>query len=106
MNSHSVVLLSNVSAAGNGSWVQWGGGEGMVSVDGTFGGTAFTLQYRSPDGTSGLTVAVMDSSGVFTNVSLSAEGGFLFNLPPGAIRGVLTGGSPANIYATAAAIPK
>lgn len=104
MNSHSVVLLSNASATGE--WKNWGGGEGAFSVDGTFGGTAVTLQYRSPDNSSGLTVAVMDSSGVFTNVSLSAEGGFLFSLPPCQIRAVLTGGTPSAMYATAAAIPK
>ena len=70
-----VTLLSNASATG--SWLQWPGGSGLFSVEATWGGGTVKLQYKAPNGT-----AV--DAGPYT--TLTANGGGIFDLPPGEIR--------------------
>lgn len=102
MQSASVNLISNGSATGSG---QWPGGEGVLSVAGTFGGTTVTLERLGPDSVTWLPVKAMAPDGTQTTVSLTAAGMIGFALPPGAVRCVLTGGAPTGIYATAARVP-
>jgi hypothetical protein len=102
MNSASVALISNGSATGTGHWP---GGLGVLTVAGTFGGTAATLEYLA-DGAAWLPVKAMAPDGVQTTVSLAANGTIGFALPPGQIRCVLTGGTPSAMYATAARVPE
>lgn len=101
MHSFSATLLTNVSATGAGAGQQWNGGRGALTVVGTFGGTAATLEYLGPNGTSW--IAAVTPAG--TAVSLSAQGMALFEVPPGTLRVVLTGGVPVAIYANADRIP-
>ena len=103
MNSASAVLLTNASATG--SWVAWPGGRGVFSVDGTFGGASVYLNYRSPDGTSGLRVQVLAQDGKLTAVALTAEGGYLADLPPGQVRAEVSGGTPSALYARLDRVP-
>lgn len=100
MNSFSSILLSNVSATGSGAPKPWCGGRGAFVIGGTFGGTTATLEYLA---TSGAWVAAVTPAG--SVVSLTAAGMALFEVPPGSLRAVLTGGAPAGIYADAARIP-
>lgn len=83
------VLLSNASATG--SAVQWGGGRGVFSVVGTFGGATITLQYMGPDGATYIPAAA----------GATAAGVTAFELPPGLIRAAVSGGPPSGIYANA-----
>lgn len=83
------VLLSNASATG--SAVQWGGGRGVVSLAGTVGGATITLQYLGPDETTWLTGAT----------ALTAVGLGTFELPPGRIRALVSGGAPSGLYCSA-----
>lgn len=89
-NTKPTILFSNAGAAANGATTAWRGGKGVVHFEGTPGGSTLTLQFASPRGT-WLTVA---------GISLTAAGtSAAFDLPPGNIRGVLTGGSPSAVYA-------
>ena len=92
------ILLNAVSAAGNGPATEWGGGEGVFSVVGTFGGTTARLQW-SPD--SGATWIDVDRSGE-TFLTYTAAGSGAFVLPRCHVRAVLTGGSPVQVTARAA----
>lgn len=103
--SAGVELLSNISAAGSGSYVAWPGGEGVAVFAGTFGGTSATLEYLGPNGSSAIPVAAMSDAGVQTTVALTASGFIGFILPPGQIRAKLTGGTPSAMYARADRIP-
>lgn len=90
-------LFENEDAAGNGSAIPWAGGKGFCGLKGTVGGSTFTMEY-SPTG---------DTNDWYTlnaNESLDAVGTFIFELPRGFIRGVLTGGTPDAIYAYVRAI--
>jgi len=87
-------LLSNASATGNAA--QWPGGKGIFIGEGTFSGSTLTLQVVSPNGTS-INVA---------GVSLTANGTADFNLPPGQIKGALTGGTPSAMFAWAVQVPQ
>lgn len=104
MQTASVVLLSNASATS--ASVLWPGGEGVLMIAGTFGGTSATLEALGPDGSTWLPVKAMDPAGVQTTVALTAAGMIGFRLPPGSIRCVLTGGTPSGIHATAARVPE
>lgn len=103
MNSASVELLSNASATGE--WVAWPGGRGVFSVDGTFGSASVYLNYRSPDGSSGIRAQVLASDGTLTAVALTAEGGFIVDLPPGQVRAEVSGGTPSALYARLDRVP-
>ena len=91
-------LFAARTTVGSGAAFQWAGGEGLLQLDGTWGGTAFKLQY-SFDGTA-MAFKDLDDSVEFT-----ADGAVVFTLPPGAIRGVLTGGSAMNLNARVRRIP-
>ncbi len=82
-------LLDNASATGNAA--QWGGGRGVFSAAGTFGGATVTLQYLGPDGSTWLTAAT----------GLTAAGLVAFELPPGQIKAAVGGGAPSGLYADA-----
>ena len=84
-------LLSNASATG--SAAQWGGGYGVFTVAGTFGGATITLQFLGPDGTTWTTMG--------TETTLTAAGGGMFAYPPGQIRAAVSGGPPSGMYAQA-----
>lgn len=84
-------LLSNASATGE--WVQWGGGTGVFTAVGTFGGATVTLQYKGPDGSTAVAMG--------TDTTLTANGGGGFIYPPGQIRAAVSGGSPSGLYAQA-----
>lgn len=84
-------LLNNASATG--SWVDWGGGPGVFSAVGTFGGATVTLQFQGPDGS---TAVAMGSD---TTLTAAGAGGFVY--PPGRIRAAVTGGTPSGLYAEA-----
>lgn len=98
MNSHGAALITNGSATG--SAVAWAGGHGVLVAEGTFGGASLTMQYQGPNGT-WLDVKVMDGAGVQTTMTLTAAGMFVFALPPGSVRAVLTGGTPSAMYVRA-----
>lgn len=84
-------LLNNEAATG--SWVVWGGGAGVFSCAGTFGGATVTLQYMGADS------ATAVSAGPDT--VLTAAGLGSFSLPPGKIRAEVSGGAPSGLYASA-----
>lgn len=105
MHTASADLFSNSTGAGNGATVPWPGGRGVVTAEGTWGGSSLGLEYQGPHG-SWIPVTVLDpADATSTALALTANGMFLFELPPGKIRGVLTGGTPSAFYATAARIP-
>lgn len=97
----SAVLFTAQAAAGNGAAANWGGGRGLFLAAGTFGGTSVTLEVLGPNGSTWLPVKAMDSAGVQTTVALTDSGMFVFELPPGSIRAVATGGTPSALYARA-----
>jgi len=94
MQSFAVDLLTNASATGPA--VNWNGGKGNFAVVGTFGGGTVKLQALGPDNATYIDVP---------NTSLSAAGMVLFDLPPGRIQAVVTGGAPSGLYARAARVP-
>lgn len=91
MHTASVLLLSNGSATSAAK--PWPGGRGLFSAEATFGGGSVALEYSGPNGTWLATPAV----------SLSANGGVLFELPPCNIRAAVV--TATGVYATAARIP-
>jgi hypothetical protein len=97
----SAVLFTNQAAAGNGAAQLWGGGRGIFTAAGTFGGTSVTLEYLGPNNTTWLPVRAMDPAGVQTTVALADSGMIGFELPPGSIRAVATGGTPTALFARA-----
>lgn len=103
-NSASALLFNDQTGAGAGVSVSWGGGRGVAVVDGTFGGTVVTIQYQGPAAT-WLDVKAMDAAGVQTTVSLAAPGMIGFELPPGNMRGVATGGAPVTLKGFAYRVP-
>lgn len=102
-SSAGSTLLSNASATGD--YVRWEGGAGVATFAGTFGGTSATLEYLGPNGSTAISVKVMDTAGVQTTVALTAAGAIGFILPPGRIRATLTGGTPSAMYAQADRVP-
>lgn len=84
-------LLSNEAATGSAS--QWGGGSGVFSVCGTFGGATVSLQFMGPDG------ATWIDAGGYTTLTANGGGGFV--LPPSKIRAYVSGGTPSALYAQA-----
>lgn len=104
MQTASVDLLINASAGTAEPYPQWPGGRGLFSVSGTFGGTSVTLEYRGA-GNVFYPVKAMAGDGTRTTVAATAQDAWLFELPPGEIRAVLTGGAGSAMFATAARIP-
>ncbi len=87
-----IVLASNASATG--AWFQWPGGRGEFRVEATFGGGTVKLQCKGPNGTP------MD---VGAAVTLTANGGGIFELGAGEIRASIT--TATGVYAMALRIP-
>jgi hypothetical protein len=104
MNTAGVSLLSN--AAATSAAKKWPGGRGVMSVAGTFGGAAVTMQFLGPDGSTYLDVKAMAPDGTQTAVSLAAAGAIGFVLPPTLIKVVVTGGAPSGLYARADRVPE
>lgn len=86
-----MMLLSNASATG--SAVQWGGGTGVFTCVGTFGGGTVTLQFLGPDESTWVTMGF--------DTTLTANGSGMFTCPPGKIRAAVSGGTPSALYANA-----
>lgn len=86
-----VELIVNGSASG--TQKRWAGGRGTFSVAGTFGGATVKLQYLGPDEATWIDVG--------PEVTLTAAGAGGFELAPGLLKAVITGGSPSGIYALA-----
>lgn len=84
-------LLSNASATG--AEAQWGGGLGVFSAAGTFGGATITLQFLGPDESTWIDVGA--------ETTFTAPGGAVFVLPPTKIRAEVSGGPPSGMYAQA-----
>ena len=86
-----IVLASNASATGD--WVYWPGGRGEFRIEGTFPGTV-KLECKGPNGT---------AQDVGTDVTLTADGGGIFELGAGEIRANID--TATGVYAMALAIP-
>lgn len=91
-------LLVNVSAAGNGTDIEWPGGPGAFIAEGTIGGSALKLQMMTPSG------GFVDMDPALTFTTLPNAYGFM--APSGRLRAVLTGGAPVSVSAWAASIPQ
>lgn len=89
MATGNLTLLDNGSATGE--WMEWNGGMGIFTVEGTFGGATIKLQFKTVNGTT------MDAG---TDTTLTANGAGRFFLPPAEIR-VNISGSPSAIFAFA-----
>jgi len=75
----NIILASNASATGSAQ--TWPGGPGLFSATATFGGGTVKLQFLLPDGSSW---ADADAASGTTYTTLTAAGGGIFELPPGA----------------------
>jgi hypothetical protein len=91
MNSYGVALLTNASATG--AAAAWAGGRGLFAAEATFGGGSVGREYLGPNGTWLATPAV----------SLTANGGVIFELPPCQIRAAVV--TATAVYARADRIP-
>lgn len=89
MGRANITLAAN-AGAGNGSAAFWHGGKGYMTGEGTWGGGNIKLQFKTLNSTTWIDV---------TSVSLTANGGIAFELPPGEIRGVITTSSAVYAYA-------
>lgn len=85
------LLLDNASATG--SAVIWGGGRGVFTASGTFGGATVSLEALGPDGATYVSMAGVPA--------LTNNGSVSFEHPPGKIRAAVTGGAPSALYARA-----
>jgi hypothetical protein len=84
-------LVTNAAATGNS--VIWPGGIGVFMAESAaWGGGSASLQFKGPNGT------WIDAG---TDTTLTANGGGVFELPPGEIRCAIAGGA-TGVYATAA----
>ena len=88
MRKEQLTLASN-AAAGNGTAAYWPGGRGYFTGEATWGGGSAKLQYMTANGT------WIDVS----SITLSANGGVAFELPPGQVRTVTATGSAFYVYA-------
>ena len=93
LSSFSVTLLQNANATSAAK--NWPGGRGSLVVSGVFGGTTVQLQGLGPDG----------ATWVAVGSALTSAGQVLFEMPPGQIRALVTGGTPSGLYAQAARVP-
>ncbi|SRR5258708_795254 len=93
MGGDALTLLSNGSATGTA--LQWRGGAGMFSVEGTWSGATVKLQYQTPNG------AWIDV-GANTTLTANGAGGFVLSQCP--IRVFISGGPPSAVYAYALAL--
>jgi hypothetical protein len=86
-------LLSNGSATGNSTNIR--GGYYAFTTEGTIGGATVGLQMQTPNGTWS-TVQVWNASPVQTTAVPYLQTGI--DLPAGAVRAVVTGGTPSALY--------
>lgn len=82
------ILLNNVAATGAAQ--QWVGGKGFILAHGTISGATLQMQYLGIDSTTWVPVGA----------AITAAGGQAIDLPPGRVRMAVTGGTPANLYAS------
>jgi hypothetical protein len=95
MAAKGTLLLNAVGATAASASLDWGGGRGIFSAWGTFGGGTCALQWSPDDGTTWINA---DPSGS-TFVTFTANGVGGFELPPGKIRANLTSASSASLSA-------
>lgn len=89
----AIVLASNASATGD--WEYWPGGRGEFRIEADFsGGGTVKLQCKGPNGT---------DQDVGSSVSLTANGGGIFELGAGEIRCNIA--TATAVYAMALRIP-
>ncbi len=93
--SHTASVDLMLNGSGTGAAVQWPGGKGLFDVIATFGGGSVALQYLGANGSTYKTP---------TNGSLTANGEFIFELPPGPIRALAT--TATAVYARASRVPE
>ena len=84
-----LTLLANGTATG--AWMEWGGGQGLFTVEASWGGATIKLQFQTANG------AVLDAGG---DTTLTSNGGGRFFLPQSQIR-VNVSGSPTGVYSFA-----
>ncbi len=89
MASGDLTLLDNGTVTG--AWMDWRGGQGLFTAEGTFNGATIKLQFRTANGTA------LDAG---TDTTLTADGGGRFFLPLSQIRVNITG-SPTAVFAFA-----
>lgn len=94
--SYGVTLLDNASATGAAQ--PWAGGRGFFAAVATFGVGSVTLQYLGPNNT--WLVAQQPDA---TDAALTANGGVLFDAPPGQIRAAVV--TATAVYARADRVP-
>lgn len=87
----AITLASNASATG--AWFAWPGGRGEFRAEGSFPGTV-KLQCKGPNGT---------AQDVGVDVTLTADGGGIFELGAGEIRCNIA--TATAVYAQALRIP-
>jgi len=90
--------LATNAGAGAQTGVDWQGGRGMLFGEATWGGGNAALQMQTPNGT---WVAVYDAAG--NAVTISANGGKVFEAPAGPLRVNIT--TATAVYAYAVGIP-
>lgn len=83
-------LITNGSATSSAKL--WRGGKGTFVVNATWAGATITLQYKSPDGSTWISLG--------TDAALTANGLCGFELAAGEIRAAVTGGPPSAVYAS------
>ncbi|WP_374601050.1 hypothetical protein [Niveibacterium sp.] len=88
-----MTLLQNASATSSAK--SWPGGRGSVVASGSFGGATLQLQGLGPDGATWVSVGA----------ALTSAGQTVFEMPPGQIRILVSGGTPSALYAQAARVP-
>ena len=86
-----LIVNDTAATAGSGD-TKWLGGRGWFVVEsGTWGGGSVKLQYKSPNGT------YIDIDA--TNLSLTANGVYGFEAPPGELKAVRTTATTVYAYA-------
>ncbi len=89
------IFLENGSATSGD--IDFDGGNAVFFADGTFGGATLTLQIKSPNGTY-MTVGA--------NTTLTAAGCAGFICCAGALRVLVSGGTPSGLYCYVVGIPQ
>lgn len=87
-----IVLASNASATGD--WFMWPGGRGEFRAQATWGGGTVKLECKGPNGT---------AQDVGPDVTLTADGGGIFELGAGEIRCNIA--TATAVYAMALRVP-
>lgn len=96
MGTQSASLQLMTNSTGNGAAFVWPGGRGMfMAVSTNWGGGSVALQWRGPDGVTWLATPA---------ISLTADSGTVFDLPPGEVRAVVN--TATGVTASAVRIPQ